>query len=52
MIEYYKRKSDFHFEQYQIAFDSGKEKAAAFHQQEYLNYQEMLKQQEEYAGQK
>ncbi len=37
-MSFYQEKADFHFKQYQIAIDSGKEKAAAKHQQEYLNY--------------
>jgi len=44
MNEFYQGKSDFHHKQWELATDANKEKAAKFHQQEYLNYQELLKQ--------
>ena len=44
MIEFYQRKSDFHFKEYQLATDANKKKAAAFHMREYLNYQDLIKQ--------
>lgn len=40
MKDYYKRKADFHHEQWQKAFNDNKEKAASYHMQEYINYQE------------
>ena len=42
-MTYYQNKSDFHHKEWQIAQDAGKEKAAAHHMREYLNYQEMIK---------
>ena len=46
MKNFYKEKMEFHFKEYQLSVDSNKEKAAAHHMREYLNYQEMVKQQE------
>ena len=45
-MNFYKDKMEFHFKEYQLSVDSNKEKAAKHHMTEYLNYQEMLKQQE------
>ena len=42
MKEFYKNKMDFHHQQWELSFESSKEKAAAFHMQEYTNYKEML----------
>ena len=42
MKEFYKRKADFHHKQWEAAQDLNKEKAAKYHMQEYINYQEML----------
>lgn len=43
MNQWYQAKADFHHKQWQAATDAGKEKAAAFHMQEYINYSELLK---------
>ena len=40
-MEWYKDKKDFHNKQWELEQDSGKEKAAAFHMQEFINYSEM-----------
>ena len=50
MKEYYKKKSDFHFKQWNMAKDEGKEKAASYHMTEYINYAEMLKMTEKTEG--
>jgi len=47
MKNFYKEKMEFHFKEYQISLELNKEKAAAFHMQEYLNYEQMFNQQEE-----
>jgi|TARA_R110002020_G_scaffold296073_3_gene511730 hypothetical protein len=49
MKNFYKRKMEFHFKEYQLCIDSNKEKAAEHHMKEYLNYQEMYEQQEDKA---
>ena len=41
MSNYYTKKAEFHYTEWQIAMDNNKEKAAAHHMQEYINYQEM-----------
>jgi hypothetical protein len=41
---WYEEKRDFHHKQWAAAMEAGKEKAAAFHMQEYLNYQAMSEQ--------
>ncbi len=41
-MSYYKKKMDFHLEQYQLAIDANKEKASAHHMREYLNYEQMF----------
>lgn len=41
MSNFYKNKMEFHYKQWEISQESNKEKAAAFHMQEYLNYKEM-----------
>lgn len=41
MKKFYQDKADFHHKQWEIA--TGKDKAAAFHMQEYMNYLEMIK---------
>lgn len=38
---WYEKKKDFHHKQWTIAMEQGKEKAAAIHMREYLNYKEM-----------
>ncbi len=43
MRTFYKKKADFHHEQWNAAVDSGRTKAASYHMIEYLNYAEMLK---------
>lgn len=43
MRAYYKTKADFHHKQWEAAVDGGKEKAAAHHMTEYINYAELLK---------
>ncbi len=43
MKTFYKKKADFHHEQWNAAVDSGRTKAASYHMIEYLNYAEMLK---------
>ena len=40
MSDYYKKKRDFHREQWEVAQDLDKEKAAAYHMQEFINYSE------------
>ena len=42
-VSFYQDKADYHHKQWQAATDANKEKASAFHMQEYLNYSEMLK---------
>ena len=37
-------KANFHHKEWELAQDAGKDKAAAYHQQEYLNYLELSKQ--------
>ncbi len=44
-MSWYKDKADFHHKQWEVARDAGKTKAADFHMQEYLNYEEMNSQQ-------
>lgn len=44
MIIWYEEKIAFHKLQQQLAHDAGKDKAAAHHKNEYLNYEEMAKQ--------
>lgn len=44
MSNYYQTKSDLHHKQWEAAINSGKEIAANYHMQEYLNYQALLKQ--------
>jgi|TARA_R100000951_G_scaffold91472_1_gene79828 hypothetical protein len=39
--EYYKTKSEFHFNQYNAALDANKEKAATYHMNEHLNYEKL-----------
>jgi len=46
MKNFYKDKMEFHFKEYQLCVDGNKPKAAEHHMREYLNYQEMVKQQE------
>jgi len=41
MQNYYTKKAEFHYTEWQIAMDNNKEKAAAHHMREYLNYKEM-----------
>jgi len=43
MREYYKKKAEFHHKQWSAAVDTNKEKAAAHHMTEYINYSELLK---------
>lgn len=43
-MNWYKEKMEFHKLQWELAHDGGKDKAAAYHKQEFLNYQEMYKQ--------
>lgn len=43
MNAYYEQKKEFHHKQWSAAQDAGKDKAAAFHMQEYLNYETMAK---------
>ena len=43
MRTFYKKKADFHHEQWNAAVDSGRTKAASYHMIEYLNYAEMLR---------
>ena len=33
---------EFHHQQWELSFESNKEKSAAFHMQEYLNYKDMF----------
>lgn len=47
MKNFYKEKMEFHFKQYQLSLEANKEKSAAFHMQEYVNYEQMFKRQEE-----
>ena len=47
MKNFYKDKMEFHFKQYQLSLEASKAKSAAFHMQEYVNYEAMLKLQEE-----
>ena len=41
MKTWYENKMAFHYKQWELAQDSGKEKAANHHMQAYLNYKEM-----------
>ena len=41
MMEWYKNKKEFHYKQWELSQDSNKEKAAAFHMNEYINYSEL-----------
>jgi len=43
-MAWYKEKKEFHYKQWEIAVEAGKENAIKHHMQEYLNYQEMEKQ--------
>ena len=49
MKSYYEKKAAFHHQQWELAFEAGKDKAAAYHMQEYLNYEKMIKLQPEQA---
>jgi len=40
-MDWYKDKRDFHHKEWNIAQDTGKERAAKFHMNEYINYSEM-----------
>jgi len=40
-MEFYKTKRDFHYKQWELAQEAGKEKTATFHMTEYINYSEM-----------
>ena len=44
MNNYYKAKMELHHKQWSEAQNSGKETSAAYHMQEYLNYEAMYKQ--------
>ena len=46
MSNYYAKKAEFHYAEWQIAIDTNKEKAAAYHMREYINYREMCDMQE------
>jgi spore coat polysaccharide biosynthesis protein SpsF (cytidylyltransferase family) len=41
MKNYYEEKMNFHFKEYQLSVDAKKDKAAAHHMREYLNYKQM-----------
>jgi len=41
VIDFYKRKAEFHHAQWQQAVEEGKDKAAKKHMDEYINYNEM-----------
>lgn len=41
---FYQGKADTHHKQWEVAIEAGKEKAAKYHMQEYMNYMELLKQ--------
>ncbi len=41
-MKFYEDKAAFHHKQWQAALDDNKEKAAKYHMQEYINYQEMI----------
>ena len=41
MKNWYEKKAEFHYKQWELAQDSNKEKAAAHHMAEHLNYKEM-----------
>ena len=42
IMTFYEKKAEFHHAQWQAALDDNKEKAAAHHMQEYLNYLQMI----------
>jgi len=42
MTNWYESKMAFHYKQWETAQNSGKEHAAKFHMQEYLNYKDMF----------
>ena len=44
MAKFHEDKIAFHHKQWEVAIEAGKDKAAKYHMQEYLNYQEMLEQ--------
>jgi hypothetical protein len=44
MKTWYQNKADFHHKEWQIAQENNKEKAAAHHMAEFINYQEMAEQ--------
>ena len=41
MTTWYEEKASFHNKQWEAALDSGKDKAAKYHMQEFINYKEM-----------
>ena len=44
MEHWYKEKRDSHHKQWEVAQDLNKEKAAAYHMQEFINYSELYEQ--------
>lgn len=43
-MSFYEKKAEFHHKEWELAHNLGKDKAAEFHMQEYLNYQKLIEQ--------